>query len=128
MQVQQQQLQEQQRQAEELMAQLIEHLGEWRANYNNGGGEQRPYQDQPPWLRVEVLKKGKDIKKFLLTFKREIVWAGIGEDEWVMTLAKFLSGLARDVCSNQDAHVDYETLKDAIPNVRAPIDLHAILG
>ena len=62
MQVQQQQLQEQQRQAKEWMAQLIKHLGERRANYNNDRGEQRPYRDQPQQPRVEALKEGKDIE------------------------------------------------------------------
>ena len=63
---------------------------------------------------MEALKEGEDIEKFLLTFERQMIRAGIGEEEWVITLAESLSGLARDVHSDQDAHVDYQTLKDAI--------------
>ena len=80
-QVQQQQLQGQQRQAEEQTAQLIERLGEQRANYDNDGGERRPYQDQLRRPRVEALKEGEDIEKFFLTFERQMIRAGIGEDE-----------------------------------------------
>ena len=36
------------------------------------------------------------------------------EDNSVMTLAELLSGLAQDVHNDQDAHVDYWTLRDAI--------------
>ena len=72
-QVQQQQLQEQQRQAEEWTAQLIEHLGERRANYDNDGGERQPYRDQLRRPRVEALKEGEDVEKFLLTFEQQMI-------------------------------------------------------
>ena len=83
-QVQQEQLQQDQRRAEERTAQLIERLGEQRL-YN---------WDQPRRPRVEGLKEGEDIEKFLLTFERQMMRAGIGEDEWVTILAESLSGLA----------------------------------
>ena len=61
-----------------------------------------------------MFKEGEDIEKFILTFERQMTRAHIDQAEWVMALAESLSGLAHDVHSDQEAEVDYETLKEAI--------------